>query len=65
MSKIEELQTERELILAKLLRSAHIQLNILGNSLAILLYTAHKRNIDFTLKSNISFIELLTKSMEK
>ena len=29
MSKIEELQTERELILAKLLRSAHIQLNIL------------------------------------
>ena len=65
MSKIEELQTERELILAKLLRSAHIQLNILGNSLAILLYTAHQRNVETTLNAQISFIELLTKSMEK
>ena len=30
----------------------------------LLLHRTHKRNIDFTLKSNISFIELLTKSME-
>lgn len=33
--------------------------------LSLLLHRTHKRNIDFTLKSNISFIELLTKSMEK
>ena len=65
MSKIEELQTERELILAKLLRSAHIQLNILGNSLAILLYTAHQRNVETTLNAQISFVEQITKSLGK
>lgn len=37
----------------------------LGNSLAILLYTAHQRNVETTLNAQISFIELLTKSMEK
>ena len=65
MSKIEELQTERELILAKLLRSAHIQLNILGNSLAILLYTAHQRNVETTLNAQISFVEQIAKSLGK
>ena len=37
----------------------------LGDSLAILLYTAHQRNVETTLNAQISFVEQITKSLEK
>ena len=36
-----------------------------GNSLAILLYTAHQRNVETTLNAQISFVEQITKSLGK
>ena len=37
----------------------------LASQLSMLLHRTHKRNIECTLKSNISYIELITKSLEK
>ncbi len=37
----------------------------LASQLSLLPHRTHKRNIECTLKSNISYIELITKSMEK